>query len=359
MKKITLITIACSFLLVGCWDEQLYKDLTIVPLVGIEGKPGKFKGYYTKLEVTNGVSSYSTVEGSGVSMRDARLDANRMTGETLSVRQLQVKLIAGETAKTNIIDTLDVSFRTPNSRLSSRIAVVEGEMAQYMEKNEKISLELPDYYIDMLEAAISYSIIPDIDINKAATLIHDDAIDLVLPFVKMSEKNGTPEVSGVALFSDKVFTGDTLDKKESIIVQVLRKEPGKFPLFTYPWEKDDKFSPITVEIATYKRKWDIQDSKIEATYKIKFGVEEFAHDHLDEDKTRKELEKFLSKELTKDFNKVIKKLQEAKSDAVGFGRTVRAFHPNLWDKGKWSDTFSELEINVKVEAEITRTGILN
>ena len=73
----------------------------------------------------------------------------------------------------------------------------------------------------------------------------------------------------------------------------------------------------------------------------------------------KEVEKFLSKELTKDFNKVVKKMQEAKSDAVGFGRTVRAFHPKLWEKGDWNDTFSELPINVKVKAEIIRTGILN
>lgn len=359
MKKLTLITIACSFLLVGCWDEQLYKDLTIVPLVGIEGEQGQYKGYYSKLEVNNGTASYSTVDGSGVSIRDTRLDANRKTGETLSVRQLQVKLIASETVKANIIDIMNVSFRTPNSRLSSKIAVVEGEMAQYMEKNEKISQELPDYYIDMLQTAVTYSIIPDIDINKAATLINDDAIELVLPFIKMSEANGTAEVAGVALFSDNVYSGHTLNKKESIIVQVLRKEPGQFPLFTYPLVKEGKYSPITIQIATYKKKWDIQDSKIVATYKIKFSIEEFAHDHLDEDKTRNELEKFISKELTKDFNKVIKKLQDAKSDGIGFGRSVRAFHPHLWNKGKWLDTFSELEINVKVEAEITRTGILN
>ena len=92
---------------------------------------------------------------------------------------------------------------------------------------------------------------------------------------------------------------------------------------------------------------------------MKLSVEEFAYDHLNEDKTREEVEKFLSKELTKDFNEVIQKMQEAKSDVVGFGRTVRAFHPHLWNKGKWSDTFPDLDINVKVEAEITRTGILN
>ena len=85
---------------------------------------------------------------------------------------------------------------------------------------------------------------------------------------------------------------------------------------------------------------------------MKFSVEEFPQDHLDEDKIRKELEDFLSNELTKDFNEVIKKIQEAKSDVIGFGRTARAFHPTLWKKGKWQDTFSEIPINVKVRRRL-------
>ena len=67
---------------------------------------------------------------------------------------------------------------------------------------------------------------------------------------------------------------------------------------------------------------------------MKLSVEEFSHDHLNKEETTKEVEKFLSKELTKDFNEVIKKLQEAKSDPVGFGRSVRAFHPQLMEQRK-------------------------
>ena len=105
--------------------------------------------------------------------------------------------------------------------------VVEGEMAPYMEQSEKMTVDLPDYYIKMLEAAIAFSTIPDTDIQQAAGLIIDDAIDLALPYIKMSETTGTPEVSGVALFSEKVFTGHTLDNEESTIVQVLQKKTWK------------------------------------------------------------------------------------------------------------------------------------
>ncbi|MBO1912156.1 hypothetical protein J4G37_46095, partial [Microvirga sp. 3-52] len=170
-----LIFIACSILLAGCWDEQLYKELTIVPLVGFEGEPGEMKGYFTKLEVTDGTASYSTVEGSGVSPRETRLDANRKTNETLSVTQLQVILLSEDTVKSDVINTFDVYLRAPTNPLSSRFAVVEGEMASYMKKNEEVAVELPQYYIDLLESAISFSIIPDTDIQQTAELQNDDA----------------------------------------------------------------------------------------------------------------------------------------------------------------------------------------
>ena len=43
-----------------------------------------------------------------------------------------------EAVKTNLIETFDVAYRTPRTRLSSRFVVVEGEMAPYMEKTEKM-----------------------------------------------------------------------------------------------------------------------------------------------------------------------------------------------------------------------------
>lgn len=359
MKKIGLISIACSFLLAGCWDERLIKDLTLVPLIGIEGELGNLTLHYTFGAVSNESMSFSTVEGSGVSVRESRLDANRKSSELLDVSQLEVLLLSTETVKSNIIDILDSTFRTPRNRLSSRFVVVEGEISPYMEKTEKMPLETPDFYNKLLETAIFYSVIPDIDIQKSAEIMFDDAIELALPFIKMSEATGLPELSGLALFSEKKFTGHTLNRKESIIVQVIQKKTGKYSNFTYMREKDGKTSPITVKLDRNKKKWKFTDSKIDATYNLKFTVEEFPHDDLDDDKIRKELEVFLSSELTKDFNEVIKKLQEAKSDVIGFGRTARAFHPTLWKKGKWQDTFSEIPITVKVKAEIARTGILN
>ena len=115
------------------------RNITIVPLYGLEGEPGKWTGYFTHTTIAaTDTLSYSTVEGSGVSIRETRMDANRKTSETLDISQLQVVHLSEEAVKSNIVEIFDLYYRTPHSRLSSRFVVVEGEVAPYMEKTEKM-----------------------------------------------------------------------------------------------------------------------------------------------------------------------------------------------------------------------------
>jgi len=157
----------------------------------------------------------------------------------------------------------------------------------------------------------------------------------------------------------KSIAGEVLDRKESVLLMLLQKKKGKYSRLDFLWKEGAKESPLSINIMTIKKDWKISDNQIDASYKMKVSVEEFPHDSLNKKKTTKEVEDFLSKELTKDFMEVVKKLQEAKSDAVGFGQPVRAFHPKLWKQGEWADTFSTLPIQVKVKVEIMRSGILN
>ena len=354
-----MILLVCSLLLSGCWDENLLKDLTIVSLIGIEGQQGEVKAEFAFPAFEDQSISYLTSSGKGVSLREARTDANHRTMEELDIASVEVILVAEDTAKKDIYSYFDTLYRNPRNRLNGHIAIVEGELAPYFKPADGMQEDISTYYIELLRTSIMFTFLPDIDIQLTGTILFGNDMDLTLPYIKIEEEGGKPEIAGVALFNGRNFTGRILDKKESIILYLLKKKKGKFTRLSYLWKSGEEESPITVEVISIRKKWDITKDKIDASYEVKLSVEEFPHDSLDKKKTIKELEKFLSKEMTKEFNEVVKKLQEAKSDGVGFGRPVRAFHRDLWDRGDWHDTFADLPINVKVKTKITRTGILN
>ncbi|HJF32594.1 MAG TPA: Ger(x)C family spore germination protein [Sporosarcina psychrophila] len=358
MTKLIIILSSC-LLLAGCWDEVLYRDVAIVPLMGIDGGPGAIDGFYSFASIEEESITYATAEGKGISLRASRNNAFTHTNEMLDVSQLEVALISEKAAKHDVYNYLDVLFRAPRNRLSGRLIVAKGDMKEYFDKLGMLPMSPPEFYRGLLDTSIKFSLIPDLDLQKMGTYLFDAGIDVALPAVRIAKETGFPEVFGTALFKDKVFSGHYLDRKESAILQGLQKKKNKYLQFIYIWEKDGVKYPITVEYVKSKKKWDIKDGRIDLSYKFKFSVEEFPHNHLEYEKTQIEVNEFLSKELTKDFQKVIDKLQEAESDPIGFGQTVRAFHPEIWGKGKWHDTYVNMDIKIKVKAEIVRTGILN
>lgn len=141
------------------------------------------------------------------------------------------------------------------------------------------------------------------------------------------------------------------------MANLMRKETGKYARLSYMWKKGEKESPITIDVVKIKRKWKITTDKIDAFYTLEVSLEEFPHDQLNKKGTIDDLEKFLTKEVSKEFNDVIAKTQEVKSDIVGFGRHVHAFHTELWKKGDWQETYAALPIQMKVKVKVTRTGI--
>ena len=126
--------------------------------MGFEGEPGKVTGHFMYLGVTDGSATYSTVEATGLSVRDSRAIANMKTNETLSVTQLEVILLSDGIAKSDLADMFDAVYRMPNTKLSSRFVLVEGDIASYMKKPPEMAVDLPDYYVDLLDTAISFNL---------------------------------------------------------------------------------------------------------------------------------------------------------------------------------------------------------
>lgn len=361
MKKLMACLVLCIPILAGCWDQVSFSDLQVVTLIGIEGDKGDVTVHFTFPAHTDNQVEYLTAKAQGYSFADAKNEINVRTSEVIDISQLDVLLISEETAGTNLYDSLDNLYRTPRNRLSSNVALVQGEMDAFVMQNKSkgIGNNVPDFITHLLKTSDDYSLTVNHDLQEVCTLLFAEGKDLALPVLKIGEESGHPELAGTALFKGKSATGTMLTTSEGKILAIMEQNQGKFLRGSYEVELEGEEFYMTVEYISGKKKWDIQGEKVRMTYDIEVEIEEFPHGAVLEKDRMKTIEKQLSGHITADMENLLEVLQGTGSDAIGLGYQVRAFHQDLWEKGEWHETFSELDITVDANITIRRTGILN
>lgn len=361
MFKRVFIVIAVSTLLVGCWDERLYKNLSVVSLAGIDGHIGDLKGYYAYPTTPNDPTKYVVIEGSGTSARDVRNHADLKVEQTLDLSELSTLLINQDSATTPLYDYLDIYFRNPQSPITAKVALTDGSVKEFVDIGHQLPSDVGEYYQRFIESFERNSIFPKMTLQKVCLLILEKGKDLVLPYLNKDKKRGTPIAAGLALFKEQVFTGTVLDPKESLLLTLLMGEKGTNARISYMWEKEGKKLPVSLDVIRVKKKWKIEERGTTATvhfkYNLNVNIEEYPHDRLYKNIVRKDVEKFLTKKVQEDVEGVLKKLQDAQSDPLGVGLKVRAFHPKVWDKN-WGEKFAQLTLKPEMKVTIERTGIL-
>ncbi|WP_269765888.1 Ger(x)C family spore germination C-terminal domain-containing protein [Domibacillus aminovorans] len=128
-------------------------------------------------------------------------------------------------------------------------------------------------------------------------------------------------------------------EKKAIAYKVMRQKTKIFATFT-------KGKP-TLSIST-RAEGDIAEVKVPVD--------------LTDTHVIKKIEKELEKEIKSEIEKAVQQAQKNKSDIFGFGEVVHRTDPKAWKKleKEWNDrTFAELEVDVKVEALIRSTGLVN
>lgn len=341
-----------SLLLVGCWDERLYKNSSVVSLSGFEGKIGDVTAYYAYPEATTEDMKTIVITGTGVSPRAVRQNAELKVEQTLDLSVLSTVLISEETAKEDIYEYIDIYYRDATNPITSKLALIQGELKPFFELSEDFQSTTGEYYNRFIQSLEDNSFVIPYSMQTAGTILYEPAQDLTLPYIKMDEEN-RPVADGVALFSGRSYTGENLSATQGVLLNILNESLGRAARLSYLYEG----SPVSILINGAKRDVHVSEKEIEINNKLDVVITEFPRDHLKEKDVRTELQQFLSEKVEKDMNEMMKKLQKAKSDAIGLGRIVRAYHPSLY-KEEWSEHFATLNIPVKVEVEIVKTGIL-
>lgn len=360
MYKMIFFLLISSLFLSGCWDQRLYKDLSVISVVGIDGYIGDIKGYYAYPSSSSDPTKYIVLEGVGKTMREARINANKKTEQTMDTAELTTVLVSEESAKKDLYDLLDVYYRSAQNPMTAKVVITRGSSKKFLELKESIPKEIGEYYFDFIESFEQATIYPTTSLQLAATGMFSEGRDIGLPYLKTNGDTELPQAEGMALFSGKKYTGVHLSLRESTFATLFGFGKSKTVELAYLMDKNERKTSVGFNVLNFKKKMKIthDGDHIKVQYKIDMPIimTEYPPNHLNRKKEREQLEKFIEGRIESDIARMFKKCQEASSDVVGIGEDIRAYHPQLWREGKWKEVYKDIKIETKVNVNLVRSG---
>ncbi|PEJ58386.1 hypothetical protein CN692_08920 [Bacillus sp. AFS002410] len=363
MRRSFLITLCLfSFLLTGCWDQNLLVDKKMVNGISLDiDQDNNILATVRALNIENKGGGQFEVQDELVKIKQSNVSGmaieinNKLPGQ-IDVSKAHIILIGRELARKGIYPFLEVFFRPRQASVFTRIVIAEDKASDLISLDpgtSPIAFEI----LKGLEAAEETTKIPKETAFTAWTKITDEGSDLVLPFVKKDE-NDKITIGGIDLFDGDKFSGISLpDAKGSLLLLMM--------------DRLTKFSEMAVNLGTNRSisfrvkdikrdldlKIDKKTSKITCKLNLNLDLTITSYsgkvgEKLNKDKLNKEI----SQILTKQANEITKSLLEANCDAFGIGRRVSSSHSALWKKLNWQKDYKDVKFKTSVKAKIDRTG---
>jgi Ger(x)C family germination protein len=372
MRKIFCF-LPALILLTGCWDQTMLNQTKLITAGGFDyTKDGKV---LTTAAVPQSVATDAgkgnivnqIFSASGYTARQSRLRLDRKVAERLDASKNQIILFGEDAAKKDLYQILDVFYRDPKSALNAKLAVAKGKASDVIStrfEEPKMSTGVGEYLRDSIRSAEESATVPKENIQTICPIMFDPGQDFALPYLEPMKK--TVRIRGVALFHEHKMVG-TIREPLSVIYTMLTGEKRTIAMNTtkkiFNNKKPELMNYVTIKIKKNNRSFNVDvspEGNISAKIKLKMKVvvTEYPSDNLSTPAEVKIIEKKISKKMTEDAQKVIKKLQEMNSDPYGVGRHVLAYHYPVWEKLDWKKEYPNIDFTASIDVDVIGHGII-
>jgi Ger(x)C family germination protein len=355
----------------GCWDQDLLKNARLIYGAGYDLGPN------SKILMTTVIRDVPASEQGnptndiiltvGNTPREARDNADDQISRYLRAYKNRVVLIGEELAKQDIYPILDVFYRDPKSALNARIGVVKGKAADLFALKKVGNVLIAEEIDELIKSKEVTTTVPKGSVETMYPILMDPGEDFVLPYLE--KKGKRVDVSRGAMFHNHQITG-TLSPEESTMYLFLKNKPGKTARFTRKISKpkghqiSHDFLSFNIDKSKRKMKVLIQSGDqitVNLNLKWKVSIVEYPKDRLYDKKLVAQLNQYLTKEMTVLEKETLEKMQKARCDALGIGRQLMAFHPEVWknQKKNWGSNYQKVHFVPTIQVEITGKGIIN
>lgn len=324
-------------------------------MAGISGSPNDLEVSFALPAIERKTDEARTVTVKGTSFHEAKLFADATTHNQIDTSMLTALLIEDQASFTNIYAYLDGFYRDVRNRLGMSIIITKGPAKEFIDIGTEFGDNINTYYSETVLHLTESSQLPLMDMQVACTYLFDQGIDLQLPYMELDSETDFPKFTGVALFHDKKFTGESIPLAEMVVMQMMKDELGKKAIETIRYKE----AALSYEIEKLDRSVKTFPEKVKLDYSLEVSVLDYYPDRVAKGTHRKEIESAIEEDLMKRSNELIEKMKSVSHDGLGLGRYYRAFQPEVYDEKKWDKTYVSLPVEVTLEVTVRDSGIMD
>lgn len=386
-KILSLLLI--SILLSGCWDKIEIDRRSLISIISIDlgeqyGKQKElgnlnpndpFTGMdLRKLRVTFGApdisqlgpdkggtakNMYITVDG--YSMQDAVDKAALKSSRDIRFSHTKLLVLSKElTASPEILkEVVDYLQREPSLNRNMYAIVADGTAEEYIKHKTTMEKNIESYISGIVENTTKTSSMLPVTLNEFLVLLSENG-NAMLPRMTIEKDKNEMRVAGVGIIKDYKYKGG-LSPIETSNLEMLRGKlkGGRKVIYR-------NSHPIDIVIDGVERKLSVNNEEGRLTFDISLDIEGELKDYyvgteIFSKDVLKELQKNLNNVVKQECEQVIKLTQrELEVDPIGLREYVEKYHPLIWRqiKDKWATVYSSATINVHVNSNIRRIGVV-
>jgi spore germination protein len=371
-KKVNKLLIALLVLVLsGCAEEKTLEKMGLITTVGYDlTEDQQILATMVLLQIDPEAPQSSLIlSAKSATSKGARNKADLKSPKKLQSGQLRVALFSEEVVRAGLINLADTLARDPSISDLTYLAVVEGNTNKLLnQRNDQFS-DISQLIYKELDQNIRGEKIPSSTLQEVLHDFYAPGIDPIMPTLK--NVNGLVKITGMALIKDDKMVGK-INPKDAFYLKLIndRYKTGAIELevnkegFDLP-ESPEAPKKLAVVLDTIHSKSDInliskENLQFDLKIKLKTRLLEINQAlDLKNPKTVKQLETKLGKKISSDIDDLIKEAQDLGADPFGFGEIYRKSvrQANLTTE-KWHGMYPESKVDVKIEFEILRTGVV-
>lgn len=372
-KTITRLTalLLVPILLTGCAESKTLEKMGLITTIGYDLlDDGKILTTMVLLQIDPEAPQNSVILTTKAdTSKGARIKADLKSPKQLESGQLRVALFSEEVVKDGLINLADTLARDPSISDLTYLAVVEGNVNKLLNLENKKFSDISQLIYKELDQNIKGESIPSTTLQEIMHNYYSDGIDPTLPMLK--ENDGEIEITGMALIKGDKMVGK-INIMDAFYLKLIngRYKAGSIELSIsnegFQYRKTPEGSDkLTVVLDTIRSK-----SEINLTNKEKLEFEMDIHLNtrlleinkavdLKDPANLKKIDKKISEKIEKDIEDLILKSKELGSDPFGLGEIYRkSVRGSNLTTEKWHEMYPDSKVNVKVDLEIIRTGVV-